>query len=267
MKRVVFRHVRKYDDGNCRDNSFTLGSATLSDESGRLVGDLALLTRPYGDIKNGVDFDEVERLATEACEIVVARADWVRDQLGLATSPSGDLHWFPWFENNDGLLRKPTRNEVVNLEGESRLLYDGIDFEKKGYEKAIRLLAAFGVFCCERALDAETRRNIGTIIEMYAAAGVLLGHANYLLGCMTEKGLGDSRYKRPMREGARRRWDAHPTQKAKGAIQEEWKLWQGDRSTYRYPRDFRRAMMTKFPETVDGTLKNWMSEWGRNHGG
>lgn len=53
------------------------------------------------------------------------------------------------------------------------------------------------------------------------------------------------------------------TAPAKSAIKAEWDAWQADRSKYKYPRDFRRAMTLKFPDAVDGTLKNWMSEWGR----
>jgi hypothetical protein len=267
MRRINLTHVREYDDGKAGPESFTTGSAELSQESCRIVGDLALLTRPFADKDAVINFDEAERLAEEAIQLVIKRLDWMGGELGIAESPSGQLEWFPWFKGNDGLLRRPTRNELLNFEGESRLLWDALMWTNVSAEKSIRLLAAFGLFCCERARDAETRKHIGTIIEMYAAAGVLLGHANYLLGCMTEKGLGDSRYKQPMREGARRRWDSHPTQKAKAEIHEKWKLWQGDRSKYRYPRDFRRAMLLEFPETVDGTLKNWMGEWGKNHGG
>jgi hypothetical protein len=231
------------------------------------VGDLTLLTRPFDLKDEAADFDEVEALIDEALQLIIKRLAWMSGQLGIAESPSGELHWFPWFEDNNGLLRRPAPTELLNMEGESRLLWDALVDENVNAEKSTRLLAALGVFCCERALDAETRNHTGTIIEMYSAAGVLLGHANYLLGCMTENGLGDARYKRPMREGARRRWESHPTQKAKAEIHEEWKLWQSNRSKYRYPRDFRRAMKLKFPETVDGTLKNWMGEWGKNHGG
>lgn len=54
-----------------------------------------------------------------------------------------------------------------------------------------------------------------------------------------------------------------PTQLMKMAIKVEWKAWQSDRGLFRYPRDFRREMLLKYPDAVDGTLKNWMSGWGR----
>ena len=98
--RIKLKHVRKYDDGAADQHSFTLGSAKLSDESGRLMGDLALLTRPFGDVDGAVDFDVMERLANEALEIIIVRLDWMVSQLGLAESPDGELHWFPWFEDN-----------------------------------------------------------------------------------------------------------------------------------------------------------------------
>lgn len=65
------------------------------------------------------------------------------------------------------------------------------------------------------------------------------------------------------RELALQRWKVDPTHEIKSGIRIEWERWQRDRSLYRYPRDFRRAMTLKFPEAVDGTIKNWMSAWGR----
>lgn len=260
--KIKLKHVREYDHGKVGPESFTSGSATLSHESGRLIGDLALLTRPFGDIECFVDFDEIERLANEALSLVIERMDWMIDQLGIAESVTGELRWFPWFDDNGGHLRKPTRIEVMCLEGESRILWDAI--EKKGIpaSDSVRLLAAFGVFCCERALDAETRKHIGTIIEMYSAAGVLLGSANYLVGCMTEGRLGDERSRNAMRERGRRKWESHPTQKVKAEIHAEWKRWQMNRSLYKKPSDFRAKMLVLHGGSIpEGTLKNWMTAW------
>lgn len=69
------------------------------------------------------------------------------------------------------------------------------------------------------------------------------------------------------RSAANKRWKSDPTQTMKQQIRAEWEKWQMDRSTYRLPRDFRRAMLNRFPEAVDGTLKNWMSEWGKENAG
>ena len=262
MGRIKLKHVRQYDDGKAGPESFTICSATLSHESGRLIGDLALLTRPFDDNDSFVNFDEVERLANEAVELIIKRMDWMIDQLGLAESPSGDLHWFPWFDDNGGLLRKPTRIEVMNMEGESRLLWDAIEHKNENAEKSIQLLAGFGVFCCERALDAQTRKHIGTIIEMYSAAGVLLGSANYLVGCMTEGKLGTQRTRSAMRQRGQRRWESHPTQMVKAAMHAEWKRWQIDRSLYAKPADFRIKMLLEHKSVIpEGTLKNWMTSW------
>src|SRR5690606_29658645 len=109
--------VRKFDDGKTGPDSFTTHSATLSEESCRLVGDLALLTRPFGKPEATVDFDEVERLVEQAIRLIIGRLDWMAGELGIAESPSGKLHWFPWFDDNEGLLRRPTRNELINMEG------------------------------------------------------------------------------------------------------------------------------------------------------
>lgn len=65
------------------------------------------------------------------------------------------------------------------------------------------------------------------------------------------------------RSGGAARWASDPTQTIKFAIYEEWKKWQMDRSLYRYPRDFRRAMQIRFPGAEDGTMKNWLSDWGK----
>jgi hypothetical protein len=261
--RIKLRHVRRYDDGNAGPTSFTLGSASLSDESGRLIGDLALLTRPHGDTESAVDFDEIERLANEAIELVIKRVDLMADQLGIVASESDELRWVKWRDDNEGLLRKPTRNEVINLEGESRLLWDSVS--TVSYEQAMRLLAAFGIFCVERALDAETRQHVGTIIEMYSAAGVLLGHANYLLGCFTGDGTRQTHYKNSMRERGRRRWESDPTQIAKAEAQ---KLWQ-ERHAGKHPKlgtneKFATECMRRWPVLKSAkVILGWCTDWNK----
>ena len=54
-----------------------------------------------------------------------------------------------------------------------------------------------------------------------------------------------------------------PKQVEKREMNAEWKRWQHDRSLYKYPRDYRKAMLNRFPTTVDGSLKNWMSRWAK----
>lgn len=259
MRNVKLKHVRKYDDGNAKDGSFTLGSATLSDESGRLVGDLALLTRPFGDTDSAVDFDEIERLASEGVEIVKSRLDWMIDKLGIVEAPSGELHWVAWSGDMNSRVRRPTRDEILNLEGESRLLYDGIDYKNCGYKHAVRILAAHGVACVERALDAETRMHMGTVIEMYSAAGVLLGHANYFLGCITGSEAWDGSYREAMRNRGRKRWDDDPKAKAMSLIRAEWE--KKNRPGASFARDMARMFQKQGIDISEGGVKNAISRW------
>jgi hypothetical protein len=68
---------------------------------------------------------------------------------------------------------------------------------------------------------------------------------------------------RTARDNARSRWASDPSRDMWRVIKSEWDSWQKDRSKFRWPRDFRRAMQLKFPELIDGTLKNKMSAWGK----
>lgn len=65
------------------------------------------------------------------------------------------------------------------------------------------------------------------------------------------------------RRAAEVRWSTDPSQVTKASVHEEFRAWRTNPRLYRQPRDFRRAMQLRFPDLVDGTLKNWMSQWGR----
>lgn len=270
MGRVKLTHVRKLD---CivldDDEDFFLESCTSMSESERLVGDLALLTRRPGDTDGAVDFDEVECLAKEAIRLINRHVDRMIPLMGVLETPDGSLHWCPWIKDRRELVRKPSRAEVRNVEGESRLLLGAIEETLgpalEGAEKAIRLLAAFGVLCCERALGSSSSKVVGTSIEEWASAGLLFGHAHFLVGCLIQDGIGEDRYKSPLRKGGARRWESHPSQLVKIAIHDEWKRWQGDSSLYAKPTDFRAHMLSVHGGVIsDGTLKNWMTKWRRD---
>ncbi len=94
------------------------------------------------------------------------------------------------------------------------------------------------------------------IIEAIAIAGMILAELYADLGA-------DAGKARSGEYAASERWANAPTTPMREAILKEWQKWQLDRAKYRYPRDFRRAMLNKHPDAVDGTLKNWMSVWGR----
>lgn len=65
------------------------------------------------------------------------------------------------------------------------------------------------------------------------------------------------------RTSASLRWSKDPSRDMWSAVFTEWSKWRDDRSSMPKPADFRRAMQLRFPDLVDGTLKNKMSLWER----
>lgn len=196
MAQIGLKHVRVFDNGDNTSTSFGVISATTPSEVTRLIGDLLLLTRSNGAGDVSVDFSQVESLINEAAELMRRRVDWLIAYLGIVESDEG-LQWRAWSEPQEGAppMRHPTAMETIILEGESRILWDAIDASYDGAQKSIQLLAAWGVYCCERAIEATHRSDIVALIDCYSTAGCLLGHANYLLGCVTERSLGQVRTK------------------------------------------------------------------------
>lgn len=109
----------------------------------------------------------------------------------------------------------------------------------------------------------EAAFNPSVAFPLMAEAYLANGHGGFLLGSSVESSAAKIRYTNEMRKRGRQRWEGSPTQKMQAEALDEYKRWQLDRSLYRYPRDFRREMQRRFPEIVDGTLKNWMSAWGK----
>ncbi|WP_363797445.1 hypothetical protein ABU614_19800 [Lysobacter firmicutimachus] len=66
------------------------------------------------------------------------------------------------------------------------------------------------------------------------------------------------------RNASRARWESDPSQKIKDDVWQQWKHWQANRSLFLSASDFRRAMLRKHPDAVEGTLKNWMTVWRKN---
>lgn len=69
--------------------------------------------------------------------------------------------------------------------------------------------------------------------------------------------------RQPRKDGVRNKLANDPTQGPKEAIYKVWRKWNTDRRAYPRPRDFRKAMLTRYTTVADGTLKNWMSDWPR----
>lgn len=116
------------------------------------------------------------------------------------------------------------------------------------HDPVVVYLMAYGnLLHVKETLETEPREAFNAL----ATAAMALVHGTSLLPFMS------------VAAGGKAAAAKNPAHAMKPAIRAEWEEWQNDRSKYRWPRDFRRAMMLKFPDAVDGTLKNWMSEWGR----
>jgi len=191
VPKIQLNHVLQFDNGVNDSESF-MTDCGYDLEVRRLTGDLLLLTRPYGgDVKIGVDFSEVERLINEAAPIISKRIAMMRGKLGVLDVPGG-LKWWAWGRaKKQGIrgLRHPTADEVVHFEGESQILMNALPRANENGPMNLRLLAAWGVYCCERAFGCCVEGSVRSAIEWFCAAGVLLGHANWWLGCLTLDGL------------------------------------------------------------------------------
>lgn len=69
------------------------------------------------------------------------------------------------------------------------------------------------------------------------------------------------------RSMATHRWNKDPQREMWRIVFEEWIAWRDNRAALPKPSDFRRSMQLRFPDLVDGTLKNKMSMWEREHRG
>lgn len=159
---------------------------------------------------------------------------------------------------------------VLGMLDKSSILLGDLDQNVDGVEiTPSRFCAAFAL----RMAFNATREYLGypdasDLREYYLMqAAVAYGLMQSLAGSASEvSGVVVSSVRRgSAKAAASARWDNDPTRAMWAEIREEWVRWQEDRKLYRYPRDFRRAMQLKFPELVDGTLKNRMSKWGRGN--
>jgi hypothetical protein len=169
--------VAKFDNGDNTPESFFVGPLHHPmQDFVRLVCDLLLVTRENHGPGEKVVFSDLPSLVEEAATRMSRRIDEITSAAGVVESPMG-LMWVPWQERPEG-ARRPTPAEVSDFEGESRLLYDSAsDLEAK---PARRLFAAWGVYCCERAMRAmKARDQTSSVAVLVASAGALLGHANW----------------------------------------------------------------------------------------
>ena len=196
MTRFKLHHVAKCHQESDEWSNLDYG-VNAGGEINRLVGDLLILTRPNLETESEIVYADVEALISEGHALISAAAKNMAGELGLSKGPDGKLAWRSWPSHMPSAgsagsaqsYRRPTETEVICLESESRLLYDATGELKLNPSKRVRLLAAWGVFCCERGLEAiRTGRTI-EMLHLFAGAGVLLGHSNYYVGCLTASGL------------------------------------------------------------------------------
>jgi hypothetical protein len=182
MAILPLEEVSKFDNGDNTAESFVNPVHNEMQDFVRLVCDLLLGTRQ--DETLGVVFSDIPALVEEASIRMSRRTDEIIDVLGIVEVPGRPHLWTRWDQRPPG-TRRATPREVSDFEGESRLLYDaaaGIDATH-----ARRLFAAWGVYCCERAIRAMKARNHASVVAVFvASAGALLGHANWCWAWQTK---------------------------------------------------------------------------------
>jgi hypothetical protein len=154
---------------------------------------------------------------------------------------------------------------IFDLLGKESIVLGDSENGISGYEVTqARLSAAFAL----RMAFNATRDFLQTaddlreyyLLQAAAAYGLMIATADL---SEVSKAIASSVKRETAKTMAQARWSRDPSRLMWEAVRADWEQWQSNRSLYRLPRDFRRAMQLKFPELVDGTLKNRMSEWGR----
>lgn len=174
---LPLEEVTKFDNGVNTSDSFFVGPLhhPMQDFS-RLVCDLLLVTRKDQSVQSRVEFSDIPPLINEAASAMSHRIDEITRAAAVVDSPLG-LMWVTWVDRPEG-ARRPSPAEVSEFEGESRLLYDAVSGLEA--DSARRLFAAWGVYCCERAMREMTNGGrTSSVAVLVASAGALLGHANW----------------------------------------------------------------------------------------
>lgn len=117
--------------------------------------------------------------------------------------------------------------------------------------------AAYALLKIDEAISGE--QNVHTLVEAMSVAALICADIAADVG--RDEGRSST-----AEAAASKRWEQDPTQTMKLSIYEEWQRWNGNRKGMPRPQDFRREMALRHPTLIDGTLKNWMSEWGRGGG-
>lgn len=184
------------------------------------------------------DFDTIEAMVNECvANVRTGRVDevWMLVLLQVLIDSQDDLNrrW-PW--------------PAINLDGRlhTRTIFG-------------RMFGSVALWRIDLAMGALAQGKHESALNEIALAGIALHFA----GSTEADNIAERQHAAPRKEGARVRWLKDPTQLQKQHMRAEWDRWQSDRGLYRYPKDFRLAMLNRFPEAVDGTLKNWMSDWAK----
>lgn len=226
--------AKKITSGLFRSKEFSLLPKAVQS-----LGRTALHSIEWGicDHIDDVDYDAIEQMVQECVDLAGSKVDdsWMFFLYSQVIENYDDLNkrW-PW--------------PVVRHNGSlwTRSIYG-------------RLFGSVAVWRLDLATRAVARDDWRSAMNELALAGSALHFAG------TGEGQDDRNINHADRHGrgAKSRWSNDPTQLAKHHMRAEWSRWQQDRSLFKYPRDYRSAMLTRFPNVADGTLKNWMSAWGK----
>jgi hypothetical protein len=183
MARIELKAIRSFDNGvNTPESFFVFPTHHNIQDSARLVGDLLLATRAEQASDVPVDFDVVEQLVNEAAPFAASRVDQIMAEAGVLATQQG-LHWAAWNQDVPN-MRHPTPEEVIDFEGESRILLDALPADPERAPKSARMLAAWGCYCIERGLIAIAQKEVQAAMNYVASAGLLLAHSSYYTGCV-----------------------------------------------------------------------------------
>lgn len=261
MALLPLEKISMFDNGDNTPDSFFVGPLHHGmQDFVRLVADLLLMTRRAPSHETPVIFSDLPNLIELASQRMSRRVDEIAANLRVLETPLG-LIWLPKNEDRPG-SRMPTPIEVADFEGESRIAYDGVS--GLGSTDARLLLAAWGVYCCERAMRAmEPPLTLAPVAALVASAGALLGHANWLEAYATVKGgIASER-----RSGGLARLVKDPTASAKQAAkQAAHKLWiernEGLHPNLRTVEQFAIEVMRCWPILTSAkVICGWSSNW------
>lgn len=237
-----------------------------------------LLTREYdhglafGVLKTMVEDarSALEGVRPEGVRAILQFADAMLDsgaQEGLFRDERGQpLAWTP--ETALKVSHLALLPHVLELLGKDSFLLGDAELGVQAFEVTpARFCAAYVLRSTFSAIDFGYDNGIDDLPICYLMqASAVYGYLSVLTstGADSVRGIVVQGAKsESARASASLRWSKDPSRDMWTTVFAEWSTWRDDRSSMPKPADFRRAMQLRFPDLVDGTLKNKMSLWER----